>query len=79
MRYWTEAKTDYTTGRQRTSTGSLDLIDQLFAVLIRLRVGLCVSDISERFHISEGTFSKYFKTWICLMAHEIKSLNPFSK
>lgn len=44
---------------------SLDLIDQLFAVLIKLRVWIL------------NTFSKHFSTRVCLLWHELKCLNPF--
>lgn len=77
MRYWVGQKATSSTERQRPSVGSLELIDQYFAVMMRLRLGLLVSDISERFNISEGTFSKYFSSWICLLQKELKMLNPF--
>lgn len=77
MRFWIGSNTDQTTDRQRASTGSLGLMDQLFAVLVRMRLGLYITDISERFQISEGTFSKYFSTWISFLSLELKSLNPF--
>ncbi|XP_055999711.1 uncharacterized protein LOC125664666, partial [Ostrea edulis] len=77
MKYWSGPSTDKSSDRKRASAGSLDLIDQLFAVLIRLRIRLLTSDIAERFQISEGTFSKYFSTWICLPWQELKCLNPF--
>lgn len=77
MKYWSGPNTDQSSDRKRASAGSLDLIDQLFAVLIRLRVGLLTGDIAECFQISESTFSKYFSSWICLLWQELKCLNPF--
>jgi hypothetical protein len=77
MKYWVGQKSSSSADRQRPSKGSLELIDQLFAVLMRLRLGILVTDISERFNISEGTFSKYFSTWIFLLQKDLKMLNPF--
>ena len=78
MKYWVGQKSSSSADRQRPSNGSLELIDQFFAVLMRLHLGLLVTDISERFNISEGTFSKYFSTWIFLLQKELKMLNPFA-
>ena len=36
----------------------LKLIDEFFLVLVRLRVGLFVDDLSDRFNISSGLVSK---------------------
>lgn len=61
----------------RMSPSYLRPIDQLFAVLMRLKVGLYVQDISERFQISSASFSMYFSIWISLIHAELKFLNPF--
>lgn len=44
---------------------------------MRLKVGLYVHDISERFQINSASFSMYFSTWISLIHAELKFLNPF--
>ena len=66
-----------TTDKMRTAKSTLPLIDQLFAVLVRLKVGLFVQDISDRFQISPASFSMYFTTWISLLHAELKLINPF--
>nr|XP_022344486.1 uncharacterized protein LOC111137338 [Crassostrea virginica] len=77
MTFWRGEVNTSTTDKMRTATSTLPLIDQLFAVLVRLKVGLFVQDISDRFQISPASFSMYFTTWISLLHAELKLINPF--
>ncbi|XP_069125298.1 uncharacterized protein [Argopecten irradians] len=77
MTFWTGPAKTANLERTRQRTGSLELIDQFFVVLTRLRLGLFTQDVADRAGISIGTFSKYFTTWICLLHEELKLLNPF--
>jgi len=45
-------------GRKRHLTG----IEEFFMILVRLKVGLFVQDLSDRLEISQGHFSKIFST-----------------
>ncbi|XP_069105937.1 uncharacterized protein [Argopecten irradians] len=76
MTFW-GGKNSATTDRQRPMKTSVPLIDQFLAVMIRLKVGLFVQDISDRFCISKTTFSNMFVTWICLLYEELKLINVF--
>ena len=60
-------------GRKRT----LSHLDEFVLVLIRLKLGLFVSDLADRFRISPATVSKIFTTWICFLFNELPSLFPF--
>ncbi|KAK3088592.1 hypothetical protein FSP39_021029 [Pinctada imbricata] len=75
MSYWTGSKINEERSRFRTS--ALSLIDQMFSVLMRIRLGLYVQDVADRFCISTATYSKYFNTWIALLHVELKAMNPF--
>ena len=61
-----------TKGRKR----KLTLREEFLAVLMRLRLGLIVEDVADRFQISMGTFCKIFHTWIRVMAQEMKVIFP---
>lgn len=46
-------------------------------MLVRLKVGLFVDDLADRFNISTAHVSKIFTTWINFLYHELPSLFPF--
>ena len=75
MTYWKGAGTS--ADRKNTSSSKLTFIDQFFSVLLRLKVGLFVQDVADRFNVSVGTYSKYVTTCICLLFEELKEINPF--
>ena len=55
----------------------LALIDEFFLVLVRLKVGLFLGDLSDRFCISTGLLSKIFTTWINFLYLKLRLLFPF--
>lgn len=77
MTYWRGQGQTTASDRVRMSSSYLSPIDQFFAVLMRLKVGLFIQDITERFQISSASFSMIFTTWISLLHAELKFLNPF--
>ncbi|XP_006815646.1 uncharacterized protein LOC102808338 [Saccoglossus kowalevskii] len=46
-------------------------------VLVKLKVGLFVEDLSDRFAISPSKFSRIFTTWVNFLYHELRLLFPF--
>ena len=69
---------------QQTSSSSkpgplrtLSHLEEFVLVLMRLRVGLFLNDIADRFGISVGHASKIFTTWINFLFHELPLLFPF--
>lgn len=56
---------------------SLPPLTEFFMVLIRLKVGLFVKDIADRFGISVGQFSKIFCTWVNFLYQELQLIFPF--
>ena len=82
MHYWTGSKTlDKDTSLQKSSKPGrkrkLSLQQEFFMVLIRLKVGIFIQDIADRFDISPGHFSKIFTTWINFLYHDLPLLFPF--
>lgn len=53
---------------------AMALVDEYFAVQVRLRLGLLLEDVAERCGISASHFSRIFTTWISLLYHV---LNPW--
>ena len=56
---------------------NLSVADQLFSILIQLRLRLLITDVSTRFRIPEATYSRMFTTWICLLSKELHQIFPF--
>ena len=56
------------------STVCMSVANQLFSVIICLRLGLLVADVREYFGVSEGTYNCLFTTWIYFVSEELKLL-----
>lgn len=56
---------------------TLSVADQLLAVLVRLRRGLCAADVCFRMGLKEATYSRLFTTWVPFLAAELRLLFPF--
>ena len=61
--------------RRRPMKLTILLIDQQLAVLIRLKLGLFLQDVADRFSMSTSVFSNIFVTWISLLYEELKLIN----
>ena len=55
----------------------MSLQDQLFAVLVRIRLGLSGADAAARFHMPEASYSRLFTTWIIFLEKELTLLFPW--
>ena len=64
---------DNSKGRKR----KLSLMEEFLSVLMRLRLGLVMEDVADRFQISIGTCSRVFHTWIKVTAQEMKVIFPW--
>ncbi|KAM7295722.1 hypothetical protein ISCGN_020994 [Ixodes scapularis] len=75
MTYWHgDTKTD---GEMKRRTGKLDLRDEFFMVLVRLRTGMAGRELSRNFNITEAHVSKVFTTWINFLQRELRALIYF--
>ena len=55
-------------------TRKLRLIDEVFLVFMRLRLGLLEEDLAHRFHVSVSTCCSIWKTWIRFLSIELVPL-----
>ena len=63
-------------GKERIPTSqTLSHMDQFFLVLVRLRLGLLVRDLAQRFSISTTSVNRYFTAWINYMYLRLGSIN----
>ena len=85
MQYWkgeryTSDVQPYQQDKDRKKPGpprALSSLDEFFLVLVRLKAGLFVQDLADRFGISTGLVSKICITWISLLYFELKLIFPF--
>ena len=76
MNYWAsssstvEMQCKSNKGRKR----SLSPLEEVFLILVRLRLGLFEQDIAYRFGISQSTVSRIFCTWINLLYVQLKEI-----
>ncbi|XP_076071975.1 uncharacterized protein LOC143043658 [Mytilus galloprovincialis] len=77
MQYWKGDGNTPSKDRVRVSTSRLQPIEQFLAVMMRLRLGLYVRDVADRFSISVSSYSSYFTTWLNLIHAELEVINIF--
>ena len=65
LHYWGSREGDY----QRKYNRKLDLKNQLFLILVKLRLNLKLEDLLFRFGLSVSLVSRYITTWICFLHH----------
>ena len=55
------------------------LLEQFFIVLLTLKTGLFLLDLSEKFDASTSVISKIFTLWIVFLYHDLPLHFPFEK
>ena len=85
MQYWkgqhsTKESQSYQEDNHRKKPGpsrKLTFLDEFLLVLMRLKAGLFVQDLADRFGISTSLVSRICITWINLLYVELKDIFPF--
>ena len=75
MQYVSTAGQQHNTERFVTKPGpkrTLSLMEEMFATLVRLRLGLPSQHCAHLFGISESTYSVIFNTWVIVLANELE-------
>ena len=75
--YWRGPSVDYTVTDTKPKDRKLTPELELFAVMVRLRVGLLSKDIAARLGISVSHFSRTFTSWIRFLHLVLKDLCRF--
>lgn len=71
LNYWgSKEKTTIKTRRRK-----LDPKNQLFLVLVQLKLNLKLTDLSYRFGLSTSQISRYVTTWICFLYRHLKEID----
>ena len=71
LTYW--GSKERTTARNRRR--KLDPKNQLFLLLVKLKLNLKLTDLAYRFGLSTSQASRYITTWICFLYHHLKELD----
>ena len=61
--------------RQRNRSTKLSPLNQLFLILIKLKLNLLETDLAHRFSISKSLVSQYMVTWVCFIYHNLKEVD----
>ena len=83
MQYWKGERLGsqpYQEDENRKKPGpsrKLSFLNEFLLVLIRLKAGLFVQDLSDRFGVSISLVSRICITWINLLYYELKDIFPF--
>ena len=85
MQYWkgerlVKGSQPYQEDENRKKQGpsrKLSFLDEFLLVLMRLKAGLFVQDLADRFGVSISLVSRICITWINLLYYELKDIFPF--
>ena len=72
LNYW-GAKKRKSLNRYRSF--KLDPKNQLFLLLVKLRLNLKLKDLAFRFGLSTSHTSRYITTWVCFLYHHLKEID----